>query len=460
MFGLGRSPSSPVVLSEPLSSTGSTSAEAEAIALLDLIIDGKYLSLPPGGQGPLAEKIHSLAKVMHQRCSEEAQRLVAISVHCNEAVTVTAKTVREVNQVETRAQTIASAAEEMVASVEEIARNAAGASEQAEQAHHQADDCMRATELAVSSMADIAQAVAEAAGRAEVLAQASTQIGDIVNQIEAIASQTNLLALNATIEAARAGEAGKGFAVVANEVKHLANQTAKATVDIRTRIDNLRAEMSAIVQSMQQGGEAVEKGQAVILQVGEGMRAVNNGIDEVNGRIADISGILSQQSAVVGDVAASVSVIAEMTRRNVDSITASIDLINQVDPVVAVAIGEFLKCEIKDLTVHLAKSDHMIWRKKLAEMLIGKTKLNPAELSNHHTCRLGKWYDSLQDGELKQHPAFARLEAPHREVHAFGIEAAQMYQKGDLDGAVTAVERAAQASLSVLQGLDDLASRR
>jgi len=110
--------------------------------------------------------------------------------------------------------------------------------------------------------------------------------------------------------------------------------------------------------------------------------------------------------------------------------------------------------------VHLAKSDHMIWRKKLAEMLIGKTKLNPAELSNHHTCRLGKWYDSLQDGELKQHPAFARLEAPHREVHAFGIEAAQMYQKGDLDGAVTAVERAAQASLSVLQGLDDLASRR
>src|SRR6202000_674569 len=73
-------------------------------------------------------------------------------------------------------------------------------------------------------------------GTVRGLADAALKIGDVVRLINDIASQTNLLALNATIEAARAGEAGKGFAVVASEVKSLANQTARATEDIKNQV--------------------------------------------------------------------------------------------------------------------------------------------------------------------------------------------------------------------------------
>jgi methyl-accepting chemotaxis protein len=84
------------------------------------------------------------------------------------------------------------------------------------------------------------------------LGESSAEIGNVVKVITSIAEQTNLLALNATIEAARAGEAGKGFAVVANEVKELAQETAKATEDISRRVVTIQDDTTAAVAAIEQ----------------------------------------------------------------------------------------------------------------------------------------------------------------------------------------------------------------
>src|SRR5262249_15463735 len=115
----------------------------------------------------------------------------------------------------TNVQTVASAAEELNASIGEIGRQVTQSAQIAGKAVSEAER----TQATVRSLADGAQ-----------------KIGDVVKLINDIAGQTNLLALNATIEAARAGEAGKGFAVVASEVKSLATQTAKATEEIAAQI--------------------------------------------------------------------------------------------------------------------------------------------------------------------------------------------------------------------------------
>ncbi|WP_246742458.1 globin-coupled sensor protein [Microvirga splendida] len=133
------------------------------------------------------------------------------------------------------------------------------------------------------------------------LAEQAREIGDVVDLIERIAAQTNLLALNATIEAARAGEMGKGFAVVAQEVKTLANQTAKATTEIGTRIGAIQ--------------EATRQSVTDIDDIGRIM-------DDLSGIATAIAAAVEEQAAVTSEIAVNVSQTTDHTHAVVRSIEA------------------------------------------------------------------------------------------------------------------------------------------
>jgi len=176
--------------------------------------------------------------------------------------------------------TVAAAAEELGASVQEISRQIASTVDIT-------SDAVKGAQAANQSMAS--------------LNTTAGHIGEVVKLIQEIASQTNLLALNATIEAARAGEAGKGFAVVAGEVKSLANQTAKATEEITNQI--------ASVQSATH--DAVSR-----------IRDVGITIDKVNTIVASIASAVEEQSAATQEIVRSVQEAAhgngEVTRNIAD----------------------------------------------------------------------------------------------------------------------------------------------
>lgn len=432
--------------------------EDDCANALDALAEGRFEEVPDRDDAHFG-RIRTIARRFQQRGLTGLKRLVAMSISLNEAVAVLGHMVRDTREVDRRSQTIAAAADVLVGSVREIARHTDEAAEEARTARASAEQGITAAVRAVAAMERIAAAVEGTAAKIDTLAETSNQIGEIVGQIDAIAQQTKLLALNATIEAARAGEAGKGFGVVASEVKILSNQTSKATEDVRARIDSLRREMEGIVASMEEGASAVGDGREVIAGAGRELQGMSGRVIGIAERMEHIAGILQEQTAASDEIAEKIGGIAAMTSGNAQRIETVVEFLSATDRELVASMDEIRGMQIPDRTIHRAKSDHVAWKKKLAEMLIGRVQPNPDELADHHGCRLGRWYDKVDDPTIRNHPAFAAMVAPHKAVHDHGIAAARLCRDGDLDGALREIAAVDEASGAVVEQLDRLLAR-
>jgi methyl-accepting chemotaxis protein len=217
--------------------------------------------------------------------------------------------------------------------------------------------------------------------------------------------------------------------------------------------------MTAIVHAMDVGAKAVADGEGVIVKTGEKMQTAAEQISGVTRRMEDIAGILGQQTEASNEISEGIATIAEMTGENVKQVDAVVDAMSEADAKITTTMDLVMESQIPDATVYRAKSDHVIWKKKLAEMVIGRTSLMPGELADHHKCRLGKWHDNLKDPAVRNHPSYTAIVEPHKAVHTHGIEAARRFNNGDLSGALNEIRLVSHASVDVLRHLDGLIRR-
>ena len=214
-----------------------------------------------------------------------------------------------------RTEQQAASLEETAAALEQITSNVSNSSKRTEEARAVAIE-------ANASARQSGQVVSSAVDAMQRIEQSSNQISNIIGVIDEIAFQTNLLALNAGVEAARAGEAGKGFAVVAQEVRELAQRSAKAAKEIKELIRNSADEVGSGVKLVQATGEALKVIEAHVVQINTQLDAIatsareqSTGLAEVNTAVNQMDQVTQQNAAMVEEsTAASASLASEAIR--------------------------------------------------------------------------------------------------------------------------------------------------
>ena len=169
---------------------------------------------------------------------------------------------------------------------------------------------------AAERMSRIIKVADESATKIKGLSERTGQITSVLDVIRKIAEQTNLLALNAAIEAARAGEAGRGFAVVADEVRRLAEGSAKSSEEIATLIKQIQDDSYATVQSIEQGSKEILEGKDVIDRALGSLKEVSKKVQEVSTNVMEVSTSTKSQLSEVEKLAKAASDIAAVAEEN------------------------------------------------------------------------------------------------------------------------------------------------
>ena len=270
--------------------------------------------------GILAEKMNHAQKKLGSVISEVMEAAGHLSVSSSSMKQAANATSEGLAQQTTETEQVATAINEMSATVQEVARNTDAAANLATEADEHSTEGSNVVMQTVSAINALASEVENTSMVIQQVESDSENIGQVLQVIREIAEQTNLLALNAAIEAARAGEQGRGFAVVADEVRSLAGRTQQSTEEIKVIIEKLQSGAREAVEAMRSGREQTAASVEQASRAGTALESITQSVTSINDMNTQIASAAEEQSAVADEINRSASNIMQVVEDNVGNV--------------------------------------------------------------------------------------------------------------------------------------------
>lgn len=320
------------VLMSPLRAMGRA---MEAIASGDGDLT-KRLSIDTHDEfGELASAFNQFVARIHGSIQQVSLATDSLNDVTRLVVSASTSSLRSSDDQANRTNSVAAAINQLGAAAQEIARNAADASQGATGALQQAEDGRDVVNQTMGTMKGLSDKVRAACVTIETLNGRTVDIGHILEVIRGISEQTNLLALNAAIEAARAGEAGRGFAVVADEVRSLAHRTQSSAREIQSMIEELQVGSREAVTIMTESQRYSDDSVSIAQHAGEHLASVTQQIGEIDGMNQSVAAATEEQTTVIEALNVDIVEINSLNQLGVSNLQATLqacgDLENQAE---------------------------------------------------------------------------------------------------------------------------------
>lgn len=384
------------------------------------------------------------------------KNVVDLSMGSVEVSVSTATILSGARDVQGAATSMASAIEELAASIGEIEASANKTSDAVQVSSQLTREGLSELEDLKVDIESTGKEFTTVAVKTEDLQIVVANLGKVVDLIAKIAGQTNLLALNATIEAARAGEHGKGFAVVASEVKNLSKQTSDATETIRTQIAQLTASFGEVLDSVEKSQNNIQSVVQKAEKVASDFEKINENSASISQQVDELAGIISEQKTAVQLLAENMSIVKDKGDLNLQAVEVLADQTDKSVQLIESWRSSLANEDIENKVIYLAQADHLLWKKRLLDMAVGRSSMKSSDLTDHTLCRLGKWYYQAADETVKSLISFQEIEAPHKKVHTYGIEAAKCFEANKIEDGMKYYEQLDIASQDVIACLGSI----
>ncbi len=368
------------------------------------------------------------------------------------------KMILDVQQQREMVESIAAAGEENAAAIEQVSVLVQESAKSANEAVKLSNEGKELSSVTLDNINEAYDELKMALNRIEDLNRQTAEIDSMISIISSIASQTNLLALNASIEAARAGLAGKGFDVVAGEIKTLAQSSANSVKYIEEELNVMKKGINDSSNSIASIAENFNNCRSQVDNLAGSVDKINSSVEGISNNMQEIMSNVEEQQTSTAEISSNLLIINEKTVDLYDDCVRTGRGFYEISKKVnsqRIRNIDMIDRSSPQEQIRFCIVDHMHWKWRIYNLLLGYESIKVEDVGNHTTCRLGKWLaKNSDDPKLLQY--IRDLNKPHSELHRIAADGVAAYNRGDMNAAEQALINMDRASSEVIAILEKM----